>query len=133
MIIWICFNSVNDKEVVFTISIWRHTFRHFKNLYSDCLIDNVALDSPEKSRFLPAVLSKEEVLRLLQVTQNLKHRAILALIYSAGLRIGELIHLKLSHIDVNRRQLIVKNGKGRKDRYVILANSFLPLLNNQCI
>ena len=104
--------------------------RHFKNLYSDCLIDNVALDSPEKSRFLPAVLSKEEVLRLLQVTQNLKHRAILALLYSAGLRIGELIHLKLSHIDVNRRQLIVKNGKGRKDRYVILANSFLPLLNN---
>lgn len=104
--------------------------RHFKNLYSECLIDNVALDSPEKSKFLPAVLSKEEVLRLLQVTQNLKHRAILALLYSAGLRIGELINLKLSHIDVNRRQLIVKNGKGRKDRYVILANSFLPLLNN---
>ena len=104
--------------------------RQFKNLFGDCLIDNVALDSPEKSRFLPAVLSKEEVLRLLQVTQNLKHRAILALLYSAGLRIGELINLKLSHIDVNRRQLIVKNGKGRKDRYVILANSFLPLLNN---
>ncbi|MFD1314353.1 tyrosine-type recombinase/integrase [Namhaeicola litoreus] len=104
--------------------------RHFKNLYSDCLIDNVALDSPEKSRFLPSVLAKEEVLRLLQVTQNLKHRAILALLYSAGLRIGELINLKLSHIDISRRQLIVKSGKGRKDRYVILANSFLPLLNN---
>lgn len=104
--------------------------RHFKHLYSDCLIDNVALDSPEKSRYLPAVLSKEEVLRLLQVTQNLKHRAILALLYSAGLRIGELINLKLSHMDIARRQLIVKNGKGRKDRYVILANSFLPLLNN---
>jgi site-specific recombinase XerD len=79
---------------------------------------------------LPLILSKEEVINLLQCTKILKHRAILALIYASGLRISELINLELQDIDVDRKQIIIKKGKGRKDRYVILANSFLPLLNN---
>ncbi|MGY0425436.1 MAG: tyrosine-type recombinase/integrase [Polaribacter sp.] len=99
-------------------------------LYSDCKIDSLLLERPKKSRILPTVLSQREVITLLQVTKNLKHRAIIALLYSAGLRIGELISLELSHIDIARRQILVKSGKGRKDRYVILANSFLPLLQN---
>jgi len=67
---------------------------------------------------------------LLRATKNLKHRTILALLYSAGLRIGEALNLKLKDIDIDRRQLFVKNGKGRKDRVVILADSFIPLLQN---
>lgn len=54
----------------------------------------------------------------------------MALIYSAGLRISELINLELRQIDVDRRQIIIKNAKGRKDRNVILAKSFIPVLNN---
>jgi len=76
------------------------------------------------------VLSQEEVLDIIGCTQNLKHRAILALIYSCGLRIGELINLELVDFHIERKQLIVKNGKGRKDRYVSLAESFIPLLSN---
>ena len=75
-------------------------------------------------------MSQEEVLRIIQCTLNLKHRAILALIYSCGLRISELINLKLVDFHIDRKQLIVKNGKGRKDRYVSLADSFIPLLSN---
>ncbi len=79
---------------------------------------------------LPLVLSKEEVIDLIRHTQNLKHRALITMIYSAGLRISELLNLKISDIDVDRRQLIVRQGKGRKDRMIVLADSFLPLFNN---
>ena len=85
---------------------------------------------PKKSRVLPTVLSQEEVINILRYTKNLKHRAILALLYSSGLRIGEVLNLKIEHFLIDRKQLLIKNAKGRKDRYVTLAESFLPLLFN---
>ncbi len=81
-------------------------------------------------RKLPEVLSIEEILSLIQVTHNLKHRTIIAMLYSCGLRIGELLNLRLADIHLRRRQLQIRNAKGRKDRYVVLADSVLPLLNN---
>lgn len=96
----------------------------------DTQINDLQLERPKKSKKLPRVLSQEEVLRLIQCTPNLKHRAILALIYSCGLRISELIALRLTDFYVERKQLIIRNAKGRKDRYVSLADSFLPLLSN---
>ena len=93
-------------------------------------INDLSLERPKKSRILPNILSQEEVIRIIQYTQNIKHRAILTLIYSCGLRIGELINLKLVDFHIERKQLIVKEGKGRKDRFVSLADSFLPLLSN---
>ncbi len=101
-----------------------------KAFYPECKIEELQLKRPKKSMILPTVLSKEEVVDLLRYTKNLKHRAILAMIYSAGLRISELLSLQLAHIDVDRRQILVKNSKGRKDRNVILAESIIPLMNN---
>ena len=98
--------------------------------YPNSKIENLALTRPNRSKFLPNVLSKEEIIDILRYTKNLKHRAILAMIYSAGLRIGELLNLQLKHIDIDRRQIIIKNSKGRKDRNVILAESFIPLMLN---
>ena len=98
--------------------------------YPQTRINDLVLERPKKSRQLPNVLSQEEVLDIIRCTQNLKHRAILALIYSCGLRISELTNLKLVDFHLERKQLIIKNGKGRKDRYVSLADSFLPLLSN---
>jgi site-specific recombinase XerD len=102
----------------------------FAVFYPESKLDEVKLTRPKKSRILPTVLSKEEVIDLLRYTKNLKHRAVLAMIYSAGLRISELLQLQLQHIDIDRRQIIIKNAKGRKDRLVILAESFIPLLAN---
>lgn len=93
-------------------------------------IDNLSLERPKKSRLLPNVLSQEEVLRIIQLTKNLKHRAIIVLLYSSGLRIGEVTRLLLKSIDVQRKQIKVEGGKGRKDRFVVLAASYLPLLQN---
>jgi site-specific recombinase XerD len=93
-------------------------------------INNLSLERPKKSRLLPNVLSQEEVLRIIQLTKNLKHRAIIVLLYSSGLRIGEVTGLLLKNIDILRKQIKVEGGKGRKDRFVVLATSYLPLLHN---
>jgi len=104
--------------------------KQFVVYYPACKIESVQLIRPRRSSYLPTVLSKQEVLAILRYTKNLKHRAIIAMIYSAGLRISELINLELNHIDIDRRQIIVKNAKGRKDRNVILAKSMIPLIKN---
>ena len=106
------------------------SIKHFKNLFSNCKINELELIMPRKSQMLPTVLSKNEIIELLRCTKNLKHRAVLALIYSSGLRIGELINLELRDIDIDRNQLFIRNGKGRKDRYVMMAKSSVPLLYN---
>ncbi len=102
--------------------------RHFAFFYPNCAIDPDALDRPNKQRKLPVVLSMEEVMRILQATKNLKHKVIIALLYSSGLRIGELLDLKLNAFDFERKVLHIKSGKGRKDRYTQLADSVLPLI-----
>ena len=104
--------------------------KHFLELYRETAADTTELHRPKKSRYLPTVLSKEETIKLLRATRNLKHRAILAMIYSSGLRVGELLNLKLHEIDTQRRQVFIRDSKGRKDRVVILAESMLPLLGN---
>jgi site-specific recombinase XerD len=102
----------------------------FTVFYPHTQINDLQLTRPKRSRKLPNVLSQEDILRILQVTKNLKHRAILGLLYSSGLRIGEITSLRLYDIDVQRKQIKVSSGKGRKDRFVVIANTFLPLLQN---
>ncbi len=86
------------------------------------------IDRPRKEKTLPVVLSVEEIKRLLATIHNLKHKAILITIYSAGLRISEAINLKLKDIDSKRMQIRVENSKGKKDRYTLLANNTLIIL-----
>ncbi|MCB0383537.1 MAG: tyrosine-type recombinase/integrase [Psychroserpens sp.] len=117
----------------YSVSTQRQLVSALKLLKSFCPevgYDVLELERPKKDRKLPVVLSKEEIINLIRLTRNLKHRAIIALIYSCGLRISELIQLEIKHIDINRKQLLIKNAKGRKDRYVIIADSFMPLLHN---
>ena len=77
---------------------------------------------------LPVVLDKEEVESLFSVTENLKHRAILMLIYSSGLRLTEAARLKVTDIDSKRMLVRIKQGKGRKDRYTVLSKVALEVL-----
>lgn len=82
----------------------------------------------KKPQRLPVILSKSEINKLLKVTTNLKHKSILSLIYSAGLRLGELLDLKLKDIDSTTCKIHVVQGKGKKDRYVMLSEKVLELL-----
>lgn len=121
---------VNRNYSISTQRQFISALKVFITFYPHTEINNLTLERPKKSRRLPSVLSQEEVLNIIKCTQNLKHRAVIALIYSCGLRISELINLKLADFLLERKQLIIKNGKGRKDRYVSLASSFYPLLSN---
>ena len=74
------------------------------------------------------VLSEEEVVRILKNVENLKHKAILMMIYSAGLRISECVNLKIKDIDSVRMQVRVEQAKGKKDRYTLLSTKALIVL-----
>lgn len=86
------------------------------------------LERPKREEKLPTVLSQNEIARLLEVVQNVKHRCILTTIYSCGLRISELINLKIGDIDSDRMEVVVRGGKGQKDRISILSPILLDLL-----
>lgn len=83
------------------------------------------LPRPRRDRKLPAVLGRSEVARVLAAVTNAKHRALLMLTYAAGLRVGEVVRLRVSDLDVERRLLTVRHGKGRKDRRVMLSERAL--------
>lgn len=81
------------------------------------------LERPRKSRELPKVLSEKEVLAILRNITNLKHKAIIGTIYSAGLRRSELINLRKQDINFERMVIFIRGSKGKKDRYTILSQS----------
>ena len=89
--------------------------------------ESIRIKRPRRVKKLPVVLSKEEVKSMIETTRNLKHRAIFAVIYSAGLRISELTSLRPSDIDSDRKQIRVL-GKGNKYRYTLLSENTLDLL-----
>jgi site-specific recombinase XerD len=86
------------------------------------------LERPIREQKLPTVLSIEEVQTMIKVTTNVKHKTIIMLCYSAGLRLSELLNLRVEDVDSDRMQLLIKGGKGKKDRYTLLAEKLLPLL-----
>lgn len=83
----------------------------------------------KKEKKLPIVLSQGEVQRMFDVCENLKHRTILAVLYATGLRISELINLKIEHVDRERNVIHVIAGKGKKDRQVTLAPVLLKVID----
>ena len=89
-----------------------------------------ALPAPKMPDRLPSVLSRDEVGHFLGCVESLKHRAILTICYAAGLRISEAVHLKTGDIDSQRMVIRVAQGKGHKDRYVMLSPKLLDTLRD---
>jgi integrase/recombinase XerD len=87
------------------------------------------IERPRPERKLPAVLSEAEVTAILRSVGNLKHQCILMLIYSAGLRLSELINLRRTDINPDRKQVVIRSGKGRKDRITLLSTKVLTKLD----
>jgi len=100
----------------------------FFQVVENRLLDPRLIHRPKQAKVLPNVLSKEEVKLLLEAIQNVKHRAMLSLIYACGLRSGELLVLKPEHIDSKRMILIIKNAKGNKDRIAPLSPKIVEQL-----
>jgi len=128
------FLSANVVDVGYSNSYHRQMVGAIKLFYRDR--ENLEFDVvsdilyPAKHKKLPNVLSEENVIRLLQATRNIKHKLAFAMLYSCGLRIGELIRLKLVDIDLERRTVRIRKSKGFKDRVVMPAERILPLLHH---
>ena len=105
-----------------------NSIKLFFKIIRDSKIVIEELHRPKNAKTLPNVLSKEETVRLIDLTTNLKHKTLLALIYSSGLRISVAINMKITDIDSQRMLIHVKNAKGKKDRYSLLSIKVLGLL-----
>ena len=86
------------------------------------------ISHPKRPKTLPVILSPEEVLQIFAAIRSVKHKAIIATAYAAGLRISEVCGLRITDIDSQRKRIHVRSGKGKKDRYVMLGESLLTLL-----
>ena len=100
----------------------------FYQVERDMKLEIEKVHRPKRAKKLPNVLSMAEVKELVEAPTNLKHRAMLSLIYSGGLRCGELLKLKPVHIDSERSLIFIASGKGKKDRIVPLSGRLLPML-----
>ena len=100
-------------------------------LYTHTLHRKVAIERipfPRRERKLPLILSRDEVQALLEAPQDLRHRAMLAILYGSGLRVSEVARLKVADIDSARNVLWVRSGKGRRDRQALLPPKLRELL-----
>jgi integrase/recombinase XerD len=116
-------SSSYQNQIVNALKLYFTTQRGFK-------INIDQIHRPKREKTLPNVLSKEEVKQLLEAHSNIKHKTMLSLIYSCGLRCGELIALKPVHIDSKRNIVLIKNSKGKKDRIVPLSAKILEMLRD---
>jgi len=91
----------------------------------------INLPHPRKEKHLPVVLSKDEVIRIINSADNAKHHCILSILYGTGVRVSELTHIKMYDLDLDRMFLRVYQGKGKKDRMTILPESLREILVKQ--
>lgn len=110
-----------QNQIVNAIKLFYSTVQNKK-------IEMSGIHRPKRAKLLPNVLSKEEVKRILNAHVNLKHRVMLSLIYSCGLRRGELLNLKLTDIDSKRNLIFIHQAKGKKDRIAPLSIKILSML-----
>jgi len=110
-----------QNQIVNAIKLFFQTIRETK-----MLVDKI--HRPKRAKVLPNVLSKEEIKLILNAHSNIKHKMMLSMIYSCGLRRSELLHLRFSDIDSKRNIVLLKNAKGKKDRIAPLSLKILQML-----
>lgn len=125
---WLYLRIKRDNISTSTIN---QTISAFKVLQQDVFgrsWETLRIKRPRRNKTLPVVLSETEIQNLINATSNIKHRALIMLAYSSGLRRDEVINIKPDAIDSDRMQVRVVQGKGKKDRYTILSTKTLELL-----
>jgi site-specific recombinase XerD len=126
--------SYLDKTRDLSASSMNLAVSALKFFYCNVMKRNIVADRrrPRQDKKLPEVLSKSEVQKLLGCEKNPKHRLLLMLVYSSGLRVSEAVALKREHIDFKRRTILVHSGKGRADRYTLLSDRAADFLLQYC-
>jgi site-specific recombinase XerD len=128
------FLAALDKEKDFSASSLNLALSAVKFFYKNVMKSYKICEQPRPNRdkMLPSVLSKEEIKQILDSERNPKHRLLLMLAYSSGLRVSEVVALKKEHIDFSRQVVHVKMGKGRKDRSTLLSEKSVQYIEEYC-
>ena len=117
------YSATVQNQVVNALKLFYKITEHRK-------INIEQIERPKRAKTLPNVLSKEEITSILTASSNIKHRAMLSVIYACGLRRSELLNLKPADIDSNRNLLIIRKAKGMKDRVVPLSDKIISMLRD---
>lgn len=102
---------------------------YYKEIWRRSIFQN--LKRPRKNKYIPVVLSKVEIDKMLVFTKNKKHHFAISLLYGTGMRVGEAINIKMEDIDLDRKMIKVNQGKGKKDRMAIIPKKLIPILESQ--
>ncbi|MCD0455073.1 site-specific integrase [Chryseobacterium sp. LC2016-27] len=123
------YNEIKEKNI--SQSFQKHILGSIKLFYELMFNKKLSLSHLYPKRVehtLPKYLNKEDILKMLNLTENLKHKSIISLLYGCGLRVSELINMKIIDIDSKSGRISIIQSKGKKDRYVMLPQTVLPLL-----
>lgn len=136
--------QINDKQIIAFLQ-YLVTERNVSTSYQNQSINAIKffyehvlggvrkfyfLERPRKEKRLPNVLNEKEITKTIKLVKNVKHKALIMITYSGGLRISEVISLKVKDIDSQRMQIFVRQAKGRKDRYTLLSKKALAVLRD---
>ncbi len=120
---------INEKKVSSgTVNTYNSAIRFLFAATLNRNLNYLQIPRQKKHKTLPEVLTREEVFSIIQSCSNIKHKAIIMVIYSSGLRVSEAAALKIQHIDSKNMRLFVDCGKGGKDRYTLLSETCLGVL-----
>lgn len=112
-----------------TISLQVNALKSFfKHVLKTKILDD--LKHPKRNKSLPYILSRDEIIDILNTINNSKHKLMIAFLYGSGLRVGEVVKLKVKDIDLLKNRITIRKGKGQKDRIVIISKQILPSLLN---
>jgi site-specific recombinase XerD len=123
-----------DKNRDLSSSSMNLAISSLKFFYHEILKNRIVQDQhrPRHDKRLPVVLSGVEIQSLLDTEKNPKHRLLLMLTYSSGLRVSEVVALKKEHIDTSRKTILIRSGKGRQDRYTMLSDRATQFIGDYC-
>ena len=111
-----------------TVNVYSAAIRFLFAVTLNRTLNYLQIPRQKKHKTLPEVFTRDEVNSILESCQNIKHKAMLSVVYSSGLRVSEAAALKVRHVDSNNMRLFVQNGKGGKDRYTLLSDACLHVL-----
>ncbi len=122
---------VSSNKAVSTINLVINALKfYYENIMQRSFFSSdLGIKRPKKDKKLPVVLAKEEIVKMIKMTDNLKHKLMIQILYSSGLRVSEIVNLKINDVDFNRKIVIIKGGKGRKDRISIISGVVLDNVN----
>jgi len=125
---FLCHLTVEKKSAPGTVNCYGAAIRFLFAVTLNRTLNYLQIPLQKKPKTLPEILTREEIGSILERCENIKHKAMLTLAYSSGLRVSEVAKLKVQHIDSKNMRVFIDRGKGGKDRYTILSETCLLIL-----